>query len=90
MSPTVGGRLAIDSQEAESHASGVVPKFSIILRSRLSVQSVLRSLANDEGIEKTVAGSRLVSLQKKGYLQRVERPHPEGGYFVDSRSVHIE
>lgn len=48
------------------------------------------SLANHIGIEKTAAGNRLVSLQKKGYLQRVPRPHPEGDLFVDPRSVHIE
>ena len=48
------------------------------------------SLSTDIGIEKTAAGNRLVSLQKKGYLQRVERPHPEGDLFVDPRSVHIQ
>ena len=40
-------------------------------------------------IEKTAAGNRLVSLQKKGYLQRVEQPHPAGDLFVDPRSVHL-
>ena len=48
------------------------------------------SLADHIGIEKTAAGNRLVSLQKKGFLQRVKRPHPEGDLFVDPRSVHIE
>ena len=48
------------------------------------------SLADHIGIEKTAAGNRLVSLQKKGYLQRVVRPHPEGDLFVDPRSVHFE
>ena len=48
------------------------------------------SLSTDIGIRKTAAGNRLVSLQKKGYLQRVERPHPEGDLFVDPRSVHIQ
>ena len=48
------------------------------------------SLASRIGIRKTAAGNRLVSLQKKGYLQRVKRPHPEGDLFVDPRSVHIE
>ena len=32
---------------------------------------------------------RLVSLQKKGFLQRVEQPHPAGDLFVDHRSVHL-
>ena len=47
------------------------------------------SLATQVGIEKTAAGNRLVSLQKKGYLQRVERPHPEGDLYVDPRSVNM-
>ncbi len=44
-------------------------------------------LANQVGIEKTAAGNRLVSLQKKGFVQRVERPHPAGDLFVDPRSL---
>ena len=48
-----------------------------------------RSFAERVGIEKTAAGNRLVSLQKKGFVQRVERPHPAGDLFVDPRSfVH--
>ena len=46
-------------------------------------------LAKYVGIEKTAAGNRLVSLQKKGYLQRVGRPHPAGDLFVDPRSVRM-
>ena len=45
--------------------------------------------AEQVNIEKTAAGNRLVSLQKKGYLQRVEQPHPAGDLFVDPRSVHL-
>ena len=45
--------------------------------------------AHQLGIEKTAAGNRLVSLQRKGYLQRVERPHPAGDFFVDPRSVYM-
>ena len=44
-------------------------------------------LAERVGIEKTAAGNRLVSLQKKGFVQRVERPHPAGDLFVDPRSL---
>ncbi len=47
------------------------------------------SLAEQVKIEKTAAGNRLVSLQKKGYLQRVEQPHPAGDLFVDPRSVRL-
>lgn len=46
-------------------------------------------LAHQVDIEKTAAGNRLVSLHKKGYLQRVERPHPVGDLFIDPRSVHL-
>ena len=45
--------------------------------------------AHQIGIEKTAAGNRLVSLHKKGYLQRVERPHPAGDLFIDPRSVEM-
>lgn len=41
------------------------------------------------GIEQTAAGNRLVSLHRKGYLQRVERPHPTGDLFVDPRSLRL-
>ena len=47
------------------------------------------SLAEQVSIEKTAAGNRLVSLQKKGYLQRVEQPHPAGDLFIDPRSVQL-
>lgn len=47
------------------------------------------SLAEQVNIEKTAAGNRLVSLQRKGYLQRVEQPHPAGDFFVDPRSIHL-
>ena len=45
--------------------------------------------ADQVNIEKTAAGNRLVSLHKKGYLQRVEQPHPAGDLFVDPRSVRL-
>lgn len=45
--------------------------------------------ARQVGIEQTAAGNRLVSLHKKGYLQRVERPHPMGDLFLDARSVRF-
>lgn len=41
------------------------------------------------GIEQTAAGNRLVSLHKKGYLQRLERPHPTGDLFIDPRSIRL-
>lgn len=47
-------------------------------------------LAANENIEQTTAGNRLIALHKKGYLQRIERPHPVGDQFVDPRSVKLE
>ncbi len=44
-------------------------------------------LAENLGIEQTTAGNRLIALNKKGYLQRLERPHPVGDQFLDARSV---
>ena len=42
------------------------------------------------GVEQTTAGNRLVALHKKGYLQRVKRPHPSGDQFLDPRSVRMK
>lgn len=46
-----------------------------------------QGLAAEARIEKTAAGNRLTSLQKKGYVFRVERPHPSGDLYVDARSL---
>jgi hypothetical protein len=46
--------------------------------------------AEQLGIEQTTAGNRLTALHKKGYLQRIERPHPIGDQFIDSRSVRFD
>ncbi len=46
-------------------------------------------LAAKVSIEKTAAGNRLASLQKKGYLQRMVLPHPASDLFVDPRSVRL-
>ena len=45
--------------------------------------------SNSVGIEKTAAGNRLSSLHRKGFLQRVERPHPAGDLYADPRSVSL-
>jgi len=46
-----------------------------------------QDLANRDGIEQTTAGNRLISLQKKGYVLRIEQPHPAGDFFIDPRSM---
>jgi hypothetical protein len=47
-------------------------------------------LATRLGVEQTTAGNRLIALNKKGYLQRLERPHPFGDQFMDPRSVRFD
>jgi len=47
-------------------------------------------LGKQLGVEQTTAGNRLTALHKKGFLQRVERPHPGGDQFVDLRSFRFE
>lgn len=46
--------------------------------------------AQRQGIEQTTAGNRLVALHKKGYLQRMQRPHPVGDLFLDPRSIRFD
>ena len=60
---------------------------SLVLEAGGTVSAV--EFAHQADIEKTAAGNRLVSLHKKGYLQRLERPHPVGDLFMDARSVHF-
>jgi hypothetical protein len=46
--------------------------------------------AERQRIEQTTAGNRLVAVHKKGYLQRIQRPHPVGDLFVDPRSIRFD
>ena len=48
--------------------------------------SALR-FAEQTGIGETAAGNRLASLHKKGFMLRVDHPHPAGDLFVDPRSL---
>ena len=61
---------------------------SLVLRAGGTVTAA--EFAEQLGAEQTTAGNRLVTLHKKGYLQRVERPHPFGDQFVDPRSVRFD
>jgi hypothetical protein len=47
-------------------------------------------LGKQLGVEQTTAGNRLTALHKKGYLYRVERPHPVGDQYIDPRSFRPE
>lgn len=60
---------------------------SVVLQAGGTVTAA--QLADQLQIEQTTAGNRLIALNKKGYLQRLERPHPIGDQFADIRSVRI-
>ena len=81
-----------DSLENAEPAGSLTAKeretMSLVLRAGGTVTAA--QLAQKEGIEQTTAGNRLVALQKKGFLQRVERPHPVGDLFIDPRSVRFD
>lgn len=79
---------ALSFQDAEP-AGGLTAKDRETLDLVLKAGGTLTAMefARRQGIEQTAAGNRLVSLHKKGYLQRVERPHPTGDLFIDPRSV---
>lgn len=73
------------------------PVGGLTSRDRDTLDQVLRvggtvtatEFAREVGVEQTTAGNRLVALHKKGYLQRVSRPHPIGDLFVDPRSMRL-
>jgi hypothetical protein len=61
---------------------------NLVLRAGGTVTAA--ELGQQLGTEQTTAGNRLNALHKKGYLQRVVRPHPFGDQFVDPRSVRFD
>lgn len=73
------------------------PAGNLTLKDRETLEVVLSAggtvtaaeLAEQLRIEQTTAGNRLIALNKKGYLQRVQRPHPIGDQFLDARSVRL-
>lgn len=72
-------------------AGGLTAKDRETLDYVLSVGGTVTAteMASQVGVEQTTAGNRLVSLHKKGYLQRLTRPHPIGDLFMDPRSVRL-
>lgn len=81
----------VDLEEAE-------PVGGLTARDRETLDEVLQAggtvtaaeFAGRQRIEPTTAGNRLVALHKKGYLQRIQRPHPVGDLFVDPRSIRLD
>ena len=89
--------LAIFLSSSPTDLEHAEPAGSLTERERDTMRIVLLAggtvsatqLAEALDIEQTTAGNRLVALQKKGFLQRVRRPHPIGDLFVDPRSIRF-
>lgn len=89
--------VAIFVSETVMDLAHAEPVGGLTEKDKLTLDIVLRlggtvtatELARSLGVEQTTAGNRLVSLNKKGYLQRVTRPHPVGDLFVDPRSIQL-
>jgi len=94
--PIFVGPIVVGS--SMTHLEQAEPVGDLTAKERETLSLVLRAggtvtvaeLAQQVGIEQTTAGNRLISLHKKGYLQRIERPHPVGDQFVDPRSVRFD
>jgi DNA-binding MarR family transcriptional regulator len=90
--------LAIFVSSSAMHLEEAEPVGDLTAKDRETLSLVLRAggtvtaaeLAERLGVEQTTAGNRLVTLHEKGYLQRVERPHPFGDQFIDPRSVRFD
>jgi len=89
--------LAMFVSSSPAHLEQAEPVGDLTVNDRETLRLVLNAggtvtaaeLAEQLGIEQTTAGNRLVALNKKGYLLRVERPHPVGDQFFDVRSVDL-
>ncbi len=90
--------LAMFVSTSPSHLDQAEPVGDLTVKDRETLSLVLQAggtvtaakLAEQLGIEQTTAGNRLVALNKKGYLLRVERPHPVGDQFFDVRSIRLD
>jgi predicted DNA binding protein len=89
--------VAIFISSSPTHLDQAHPAGDLTVKDRETLGLVLQAggtvtaaeLAEQLGIENTTAGNRLIALNKKGYLQRLERPHPGGDQFLDARSVRL-
>ena len=89
--------LAIFISSSSTDLQQAEPVGGLTVKDKETLGTVLRAggtvtaaeLAGQLGIEQTTAGNRLIALNKKGYLQRIERPHPFGDQFIDPRSIRL-
>ncbi len=90
--------VALFVSSSATDLEDAVPAGALTARDRETLRVILGAggtvtavdLAATVNIEKTAAGNRLASLHRKGYLQRVVRPHPASDLFVDPRSVRFQ
>jgi hypothetical protein len=90
--------VAIFVSSSPNHLEQAEPVGDLTVKDRETLGLVLKAggtvtaaeLAEKLGIEQTTAGNRLIALNKKGYLQRLQRPHPVGDQFLDARSVRLD
>jgi len=90
--------LAIFVSSSPTHLEQAEPVGDLTTKDRETLNLVLHAggtvtaaeFAEQLGIEQTTAGNRLIALNKKGFLQRIERPHPVGDQFIDPRSVRLD
>lgn len=90
--------LALFVSSSPTHLEQAEPSGELTVKDRETLDLVLsiggtmtaNVLAGRLEIEQTTAGNRLIGLHKKGYLQRIERPHPLGDLFVDPRSIRLD
>jgi Winged helix DNA-binding domain len=89
--------LAMFVSSSPAHLEQAEPVGDLTANDRETLRLVLQAggtvtaaeLGEQLGVEQTTAGNRLVALNKKGYLLRVERPHPVGDQFFDARSIDL-
>jgi hypothetical protein len=90
--------VAIFLSSSPTHLEQAEPIGDLTLKDRETLGLVLQAggtvtaaeFAAQFGVEQTTAGNRLIALNKKGFLHRVERPHPVGDQFIDPRSVRLD
>jgi len=90
--------VALFVSSSPRHLEQAEPVGDLTVKDRETLGLVLQAggtvtaaeLAEQLAIPQTTAGNRLIALNKKGYLLRVERPHPVGDQFFDVRSVRLD
>lgn len=80
---------AIDELREAEPAGALTPTDHATLEvlQSLGGRATVARFAQASGLEATAATNRLVSLQKKGFLQRVDRSRRDGSLYLDPRAA---